>query len=505
MSQLALDLHDLTKHFGGTRALEGAELTVRPGTVHALLGGNGSGKSTLIKILAGVYEADAGSLSIFGQTHALSAYRPATAHAAGLRFVHQDVGLFDELSVAENFALDAGYPTGRFGGVKWKALNEHVRGVLAEYELDLDPTTSIHALSAADRIMVAIARALQDASGDRLILVLDEPTASLPEHESTLLLNRIRRLADAGQTIIIVSHRLNEIRAVATDYTVLRDGTTAGTLVDAHPSDDTLITMMAGRSLTALRPQPAPQAATEQLVRLQGIWVGPLRGINLTVDVGEIVGIAGLSGSGRSTILRTLFGQIRADSGEIFYKGVPFRPARIEAAVRSGIALVPEDRGREAAFADLDVIDNLSVSVLRRYWRRRGMANGRARRDALALIQEFGVKVRGPEAMFSSMSGGNQQKVILARWMQRNPDLLLLDEPTQGVDVMSRADIYASIRQAAQTGCSVMIASSDVNELNALCDRVLVLRDGVVGDVLRAGRMDPEEISALIIKQPVTP
>ena len=499
----ALDVRGLSKHFGGTKALNNVSMVVRKGTVHALLGGNGSGKSTMIKLLAGVYPADSGQVTIFGEQHAFSGYSAATAQTAGLRFVHQDLGLFDDLSIEENFALDAGYPTGFGSKINWRTLRSRVADLLESYEITVDPRKKVGALRPADRTMVAIARALQDQDSDDRILVLDEPTASLANHESSLLLDRVRRRADLGQTVIIVSHRLQEVLSVAHDFTVFRDGQVAGVLVDAQPTEDELIELMAGRAVTSLRPTgSASHKGTDVVLDVAGLRGGPLSGVNLTVNSGEIVGIAGLVGSGRTTLLQSIFGVVPMSHGTMRLLGKPYTPTSVHHAMASGIALVPEDRGREAGFADLSVRDNMALSMLRDNWTRGFMPRSRERSAAVRLIDQFKIRVGGPDALFSSMSGGNQQKVIIARWLQRNPRLLLLDEPTQGVDVMSRADIYAAIRNFAARGSAVVVASSDMSELHALCDRVVVLRSGRVTDQIDSSVMDLDTLNRLLLKDP---
>ena len=501
----ALRIEHLSKNFAGTRALNDVSLTVRPGTVHALLGGNGSGKSTTIKILAGVYTADAGELEVLGRELDLSSYSPATAQDAGLRFVHQDLGLFDELSIEENFALANGYPR-RGGRIDWRGLRSRVAELLAEYELDVDPRTPVGRLRPSDQTMVAIARALQDqGEGAQRILVLDEPTARLAAHESELLLERVRRRAELGQTVIIVSHRLREVLAVSHDFTIYRDGRVAGAIVDRTPSEDELIEIMAGGLVKALRPTgDAAHAEREAVFTVAGLRGGPIRGIDFTAHRGEILGLTGLVGSGRSSVLKMLFGEHQPSGGEMRFEGAPYAPRSIGEAMASGFALVPEDRGAEAAFPDLSVAENVAVATYQENWRSGVMPRGRERDTAEALIGSFGVKVAGPDALFSSMSGGNQQKVVLARWMQRKPKLLLLDEPTQGVDVMSRADIYDIIRRAAADGCTVIVASSDLSEIHALCDRALVLSRGIITDEVIAGDLDVDELTSLVLREKTT-
>jgi ABC-type sugar transport system ATPase subunit len=500
---VALSLAGLTKRFGATLALDDASLTVRPGTVHALLGGNGSGKSTTIKVLAAVHQADAGQLVVGGREHDLQSFGPAEARAAGLRFVHQDLGLFEGLSIAENFAFDAGFPVQAGNRVRWGRLHERVAAALDSYELHVDPRTPINELRPSDRTMVAIARALQDAdgsAGNDLVLVLDEPTASLAQHESELLLGRVRRLADRGQTVVLVSHRMSEVLSVADDFTIFRDGRTVATLVGASPTEDELVELMAGRAVDALRPVAASSAGVELRLRVRGLAAGPLVAVDLDVHRGEIVGIAGLVGSGRSSLLRAVFGDLRPRAGTMTINGRAHVPRDVAGAMRDGVALVPEDRGREAAFADLTIADNLSMTRLGSYWSWRGMNARREQSISRRLIDDFKVKASGPAAVFTSMSGGNQQKVVLARWLQRDPAVLLLDEPTQGVDVMSRVDIYRTVREAASRGTAVLVASSDATELLALCDRVVILREGRVDEDLDAAALDQDELTRKLLR-----
>jgi ribose transport system ATP-binding protein len=496
----ALSIGGLTKSFGATLALDAADLSVRPGTVHALLGRNGSGKSTVIKVLAGVHPADSGTLSVGGTSFDLGSWDARAARDAGLRFVHQDLGLFDGMSIAENFAAAAGYPTRAGGRVDWPALRDRVTAMLHDYELDVDPTTPINALRPADRTMVAIARALQDQTSNEQILLLDEPTASLAQHESDLLLHKVRRRAELGQTIVIVSHRMTEVLSVAHDFTVFRDGRTVATLADASPTEEELVQLMAGRAVDSLRPVAATRQETDTVLQVEGLTGGPLVGVDLTAQRGEIVGIAGLVGSGRSTLLRMLFGDFPSSAGQVALDGRPYQPRSVSEAMRHGVALVPEDRGRDAAFVDLPIMENLSVTRLRELWSAKGMNRAAERSTARTLIDDFGIKAAGPNAPLGSLSGGNQQKVVIARWLQREPSLLLLDEPTQGVDVMSRVDIYRTVRDAASRGATVLVASSDASELLALCDRVVILRGGRADEELATNGLDPDHLTQTLLR-----
>jgi ABC-type sugar transport system ATPase subunit len=476
---LALEATSIAKHFGGTPALVDASIRVRRGTVHALLGGNGSGKSTLIKCLAGVHSADAGSVAFRGECLAAAGLTPRRAHAAGLRFVHQDLGLFESLTVAENFALSAGFPTGPAGGIRWRRLRDRVAELLALYRIDAHPETEIGALRPATKTLVAIARALQDQQDSEFVLLLDEPTASLPDAESRTLMTALRHRADSGQTIVLVSHRLPEVLDVADDFTVFRDGRVAGSLVGVSPSEDDLVELMTGRRPAARTAATDSRTRGGPALEVENLTIGPLRGLNLEVAAGEIVGLCGLLGSGRSTLLSTIFGLRAPIRGSIRLAGEEIASRSVQEVMRRGVALIPQSRLRDAAFAGMSVRENVSVAVLRRYFS--GWMRGRAERtDAIDLVRRFGVKAPSTEVPLAALSGGNQQKLVLARWLRREPRLLLLDEPTQGVDAAARTEIHAVIREAAARGCAVLVASSDFPELAQLCHRVDVLRGGRV-------------------------
>ena len=489
----ALEVIAVTKRFAGTVALTAAGLRVRKGTIHALVGGNGSGKSTLVKVLAGVDAADSGEVRVTGRTWSATAGTPRLAYEAGLRFVHQDLGLFDRMTVAENVALGAGFPTRPGGGVRWRRLHERIADLLRLYEIDARPTAPVSALGPADRTMVAVARALQDDTSGGLVLVLDEPTASLPEHESRLLMRTLRGRADLGQTIVLVSHRLREVREVADDVTVLRDGRVSASIVGRTASEGELVAHIVGR--TVREAAPSSTVVGPPALTVRGLRAGRLAGVDLTVHSGEIVGIAGLSGSGRSTLLRAIFGAVPVDDGTVLYGGRYCHGRSTRALVRDGMALVPPDRLGQAAFPDMTVRDNAGAAAPARHWSVRGFHQRSDRAETRRLLERFAIAAPGTEAPFAALSGGNQQKVVLARWLRQRPRLLLLDEPTQGVDVLARADVHASVRAAAASGCAVLLASSDHEELAALCHRILVLTDGLVTAELDGSSTTPDRIT----------
>ncbi|WP_083866174.1 sugar ABC transporter ATP-binding protein [Microbacterium yannicii] len=498
----ALRIDRVSKTFGVSKALDDVSFEVGHGEIHALLGGNGSGKSTLIKILAGVYrgDEDGGALEFDGTRVEAHSMTPAIARDNRLRFVHQNPGLFQDLTVADNVAMRSGYPT-RIGAIRKRALHRHVAALLDAFEIDAKPGDVLGDLRPADQTMIAIARALERSDGEPpSLLVLDEPTASLPQGEVDVLLAALRRRAHAGQGIIYVSHRIDEVMSISDTVTVLRDGEHIVTRRAEGLTEASLTEYIAGRSIERLfgeRPdETSARGATVLTVReLAG---GPLANVSFDLHEGEILGVAGLLGSGRTELLRMIFGAMRAERGEIRLRdalvvgGLDPRPA-----MRQGIAYVPEDRALDASFPDLDVETNLSMAQVGKYLRGVFMSTKAERRDALASIDGFGIKPRSTSAVFSTLSGGNQQKVVVARWLRRNPAVLLLDEPTQGVDVGARADIYSAIRSATAQGMAVILVSSDFEELAHACDRVIVIRDGAITAEVLEHRLDREILTYL--------
>jgi ribose transport system ATP-binding protein len=498
----ALRLDGICKSFGPTRALADVSLTVARGEVHGLVGGNGSGKSTLIKILSGVVKPDSGTIRIGEATlTGVLGSRPEEAREAGLRVVHQKSSVFPDLSVAENLALGAEFPRRRIGAINWRAQRRRASEVLERFGIDADPADPVQRLRPATRAMVAIARALQDLNDDRPgTLVLDEPTASLPPSEVHVVLEAMRRYAAAGHAVIFVSHRLDEVLSATDRLTVLKDGVEVAELSTADTDHDQLAELIAGRSLAGTRGSSHVRRASDggPGLSVQGLSGGGLKHASFTVDRGEIVGVAGLLGSGRSSLLRLLFGVTQRTGGTVTLSGRPLSPRKPIEAMRAGVAYVPEDRTSESVFSELSLVENLSIAGQERYWRRGLLRKRREMRDSLTLIDAFGIKCESPSASIAQLSGGNQQKAILARWMRREPSLLLLDEPTHGVDVGAREDIYSLVRQAAGQGTCVLVVSSDAEELELLCDRLLVLRDGVTVDSIGAEDLPDSHLEKIV-------
>lgn len=474
----AMRVIDVRKRFASTQALNGVSFDLARGSVHALLGGNGSGKSTLIKILAGVHRGDEGRLELpDGQALDLRAMTSAQARSAGLHFVHQQSSTFPDLTIAENLAVGRGFDTAPGYRIRWRQTRRRAEEVLERFHVNARPETLLGEVGPATQTMVAIARALQDQEGAQEgVLFLDEPTAALPNAEAVLLHEALRRYAEAGQTIVYVTHRLDEVFAVADRATLLRDGELVDTVSPSELSHDDLVELILGRSVEQIE-RLRTESTGSAILEVTGLSAGPLEPLDLTVCVGEVVGVAGLIGSGRSSLLRSLFGAMPLRSGRIRVNGRQVSPSTPRDAMTAGLAYIPEDRS-DAAFPQLTVEENLSIAALDRYWRA-GVVNSRAaRRDANQLLRSYAIKADRVETSFAELSGGNQQKAILARWCRRNPAVLLLDEPTQGVDVGARAEIYTLVRGAVAKGAAALVASSDFEELAALCDRVIVLRRG---------------------------
>lgn len=474
MDDQLLTVRGLTKTFPGTLALSDVDLTLNAGDVTALVGHNGSGKSTLVKVLAGIHRPDIGEVTttVDGDT------------SRALHFIHQDLGLIDNLTTVENLNL------GRRRG--WRALSSQ-RGsaerreaeqLLAGFGVSLDVRARLRDLSAAQRTMIAIARAMSRWTDDRQVLILDEPTATLHDREAEVVLDVTRRIAERGAAVLFVSHRLSEVERIADQVVVLRDGTVIATRERGQFDARSLVELIAGHHIEqegSAAPAPAPAAASAAPPRLEarGLRTQRLHGVDLTVRAGEIVGVSGVIGSGIEELLGVMFGGVRALGGQVSVDGQPVKPNSTVAAISAGMALVPGDRHRHAAFLGFPGRENLTLpklGVLRRPWG--SIHAGREHVEARHWFGHASVYPASPERLFAQFSGGNQQKIVLSRWMRTAPKVLLLEEPTQGVDVGAQSAIYDLVRETAATGAGVVVASSDTKELVTLCDRVVVLSDG---------------------------
>ena len=510
---IALRVERVSKTFPGTRALDDVSLEVRRGDVHALIGINGSGKSTLIKILAGVVSGDRGEIAIGSKRFSASRFNAAEARSSGLHFVHQVPVLFPMLSVAENLAIGRGFEMGRPWRIRWADQHERARHLLARFHIRADPRMPVAALGPVERTLIAIARALQDQEDEREgVLVLDEPSASLPDPEVDRLLDTLRRYAASGRAIVYVTHRLDEVLRATDRVTALRDGRLVGTEPTSTFDEAGLVAFMLGRSAQGTgggsdqaSAAKAADRGAASFLSVRGLAGGRVSSISFELARGQIVGIAGLLGSGASDVLQMLFGALPIASGEIVLDGSPLRPEAPQAAVGRGIAYGPADRAANASFPAMSVRANWSAGGVRRYFRGLRLRHVRERDDAIAAIGKFKVRAASDEQPFSTLSGGNQQKIVIARWLHERPKLLLLDEPTQGVDVDARTAIHLALRETAREGTLALVVGSDFQELARLCDRVLVMVQGrIVGDVSPPA-MDAHRLSELAHFAPQEP
>ena len=493
-----LDVQRLSKTFGATRALSDVDMAIQPGHVHALLGENGSGKSTLIKTLSGYFLPDDGSRVIVGAIP-LTFGSPEHAHRLGLRFVHQDLGLVDTCSVADNLALVDGFPC-RLGTIRQSEHRRRAEVALARLGLsDLDPSTPVGRLAPAVRTGVAVARALGGTDQAAVsLLVLDEPTAALPAGEVRLLLDIVRAVASAGVGVLYVSHHIDEVFEVADDVTVLRDGrrvvtTTAGALTRAQ-----LINHLIGGELDEVRAasDALPPEHGEPVLRVLDLYVGPLRSVSFEVCPGDVVGIAGVTGSGREAVLPAIFGALPRAGGSVTTPGGELASHRPDLAIAAGVALLPSDRPRQGGIMALSARENITLPQLRTLWGVHRLHRRREVAEARDWFKRLDVRpVDDVEKSLASFSGGNQQKVLFAKWLRCEPKVLLLDEPTQGVDIGAKAQIHRQVLAAVEAGAAAIVSSSDYDELVALCHRVLVVRGGVVVADLAGAALTVEAVA----------
>ncbi len=464
-----VELRAISKAFGPTQALSGVSFDVEAGEVHVLCGGNGAGKSTLVKLLSGVFGSYEGEIRIAGRRVLL--HRAEDARRAGIATLHQELPLVGSLSITDNLFL--GEEAGFFSAVRRPALRERARGLLREMGLDLDPSRLVETLTLAERQLVAIARALgQDAR----VVILDEPTSALPEADAERLFERVEALTRAGRGVIYISHRMEEIYRLATRISVLRDGKLVLSSAPEKLPESSLVEAMSGRKLEhSGRSDGTP--AGEVLLRVRGLRAGTLRALDFDVMRREVLGIAGISGSGASELLRALVGDVPVAEGEITLDGEPYRPSVPRRAVANGVLYLPSDRAK-SVFVELDLPTNTSLSSLGRFTRF-GAVLRRAERNAVTpLLEQLALGPFVKRRRASELSGGNRQRLALARCLLAEPRLLLLDEPTRGVDVAAKQHLYRVIRGLADSGVGVVWIASELEELVEQSDRVLVLSRG---------------------------
>ena len=491
-----LQLSGIQKAFLAVRALKGVSFDLMQGEVHALLGENGAGKSTLIKVITGAHQPDAGTITVAEET--VARLTPASAHKLGIACIYQQPALFPDLSVAENIAL-ALEPPQAARRVKWKQRHEKARELLRRVGAEIDPGTEVRRLSMPEQQLVEIAKAL--GTGAR-ILIMDEPTASLTQKEVALLLGVVRDLRTHGVGVIYISHRLEEIFEIADRVTVLRDGESVGTHPVSSMNEASLIKLMVGREVSAIYP-PAENAPAGVVLSLRGLGCAAagVRDVSFDVRAGEIFGLAGLVGAGRTELARVLFGITPAAAGEIVLNGKEVRVASPREAVGHGIAYVPEDRRRHGVILEMPIAANITMAVHPQFFPTGWLRFGAERELAWEYIRDLQIKTPSPELPGGALSGGNQQKVALSRWLATKPKVLILDEPTQGVDVGAKSEIHKIIRGLAAQGLAVIMISSDLPEILGMSDRIGVMRGGTLTGILDGKNADAHSVMAAALGQ----
>jgi ribose transport system ATP-binding protein len=497
-----LSVRGLSKSFGGARALDDVSLTVLPGEVHGLLGENGSGKSTLIKILAGYHAPDDGDLEVNGE-HIKLPLHPGQFRGLGMSFVHQDLGLINSVSVVENLLVGELAASKERWRISWSRERARARAIFARYGVPIDPRTKVGDLTPVARALLAIVRAVESmetvpGEGKRGgLLILDEPTVFLPKTGTDQLFALIREIVSTGSSVLFVSHDLDEVRQITDRITVLRDGRVVDTVVTSEVSETRLVEMIIGRRLEALVSEHQDLTDKKVSVSIRSLAGPNVHPLSLEVHRGEVVGLTGLVGSGFEEVPYLLFGAQDSSAGEVMIDGEAFHLTKMTPASAHtvGMALLPADRQRDASVGSLPVTDNVTMQVLDKYFTFLRLERGRMVSDARELGREFDVRPNQPRMLYSSLSGGNQQKALLAKWLQGEPKLLLLHEPTQGVDVGARQQIFTMIQDAATAGAAVICASADYEQLAAICNRVVIFARGRIAQQLVGTQVTKERIT----------
>lgn len=506
--ETTLHVRNLSKTFGSNRALSGVSLTIRPGEIHGLLGQNGCGKSTLIKILSGFHAPDkGGELWINGEPVPLP-LAPGAFARYGMSFVHQDLGLVLDLTVAENWAINEIAMSNRIR-LDWNAIRADASRTFAKYNVEIDPNETVANIGPVQRAMLAILRAVEeirrnrrDDGRSRGLLVLDEPTVFLPRTEVDTLFSLVRRITEDGISVMFVSHDLDEVMELTDAFTVLRDGRNVGSGITGIASKDDIISLILGRKLQtyqAGRENAEAPGARLPVLRVQGMAGGIVRSTDFSAYRGEVLGITGLVGSGFEEIPYLLFGAVGGQAGFMEFAGKTrdlsvYTP---QAAVRDRLALIPADRKTMGGVANLRIAENIMMQSLKHY-NPKYLQHGRMREKTMQLVRDYGIVPGDPDMEFGQLSGGNAQKVLLAKWIQENPELLILHEPTQGIDIGARQAIYRLIENSVKNlGMTVLCSSSDYEQLEQICDRVLIFVQGRIVSELKGEEITKDRITRL--------
>ncbi|MDC7244537.1 MAG: sugar ABC transporter ATP-binding protein [Sphaerochaetaceae bacterium] len=489
MSEPIVTIRNLTKFFPGIKALDNVHLNIREGQVHALIGENGAGKSTLVKILTGVYFPTGGEITMEGKP--IHFKNALDSQDAGIVAIHQEASMFLELSVAENIFMGHHLRNERTKKINWKKMKEETEKLLKRLELSISPDTLVKNLSVAQRHMVEIAKAL---SLNAKVVIMDEPTSALTSREVEDLYRIVRQLKSEGKAIIFISHKFEEIFEICDYFTVLRDGQyiNEGYLKDVTTDD--IVKMMIGRSIEHMYPQRTPSSGKEVLKVEHLSQLGAFSDISFSLHEGEILGFFGLVGAGRSEVVRTIFGIDRKSGGEVYLDGSLFNPRHPSDAMARGIALVPEDRQQQGVILEMSISDNITLPLLDSLCTR-GFTNRKKEKEvARNFGEKMEIKAAGYEVDADTLSGGNQQKVVLAKWIASGPRILILDEPTKGIDVATKAAVHEFVAQAAKDGLCVILVSSELPEILGMSDKVAVMHEGELTALFDRSELDSEKI-----------
>jgi ribose transport system ATP-binding protein len=487
----AVRLENMTKSFAGVTVLDGVSFDIAPGEIHGLIGENGSGKSTLVKVLAGVHEPDEGSaLHLWGRATSF----PVRPDSHGIAVIHQDLALCDDMSVAENIGITSRFDTRILAPYSKRREARIVDELSREFGLALRPHAKVGELQPAERAVVAILRAMRTMrrNNEHQLFVLDEPTAALPHTESERLLAMLRTLAKSGAAVLFISHRLHEVLTICDRVSVLRSGEHIGTVEAANVTDSDLVSMMLGYDLGAFYPERSDPGPRTPSFAVDGISGGTVSDVSFDVAKGEILGVTGLAGMGQDDLPYLIAGYLPR-VGEVSVDGAAVKP-NVRASVTAGIAVVPGNRTRDSLWMGGSAVENLTLPFLDRFRRTGVLSKKREARFCREEMEHFDVRPRQATHVISSFSGGNQQKVVLARWLHMEPKVLLLHEPTQGVDAGAKKELFSLIRKAAEGGAAIAMFSSDLEEIANMCDRVLIMRHGVVDVELTHGELSEDRL-----------
>ncbi len=489
--EYVLEVVNVRKEFPGVLALDNVELKIRPGTVHALMGENGAGKSTLMKVIAGIYQPDSGEVKLRGETITLE--NPLKAQESGIAMIHQELLLMNQMTVAENIWIRR-EPKNTFGLIDHSEMHKMTEDLFDRLNIHLDPDAEISTLSVANRQMVEIAKAVSFNSD---VLIMDEPTSAITETEVAHLFDIIRSLRKQGIGIVYITHKMNELFEIADEFSVFRDGKYIGTHASSDVTRDDIIQMMVGRSVDQMFPKEDVELGDVLLsvknLTLEGIF----HDVSFDVRAGEILGFAGLVGSGRSNVAEAIFGVTPADSGSVWIEGEEVHIKNPNDAIMQGMAFLTEDRKETGCFLSLDIQENIQSAVLHENFVNGGgfVDQVKLNEESEALCQKLRVKTPNMEEAIENLSGGNQQKVLIARWLLTHPRILILDEPTRGIDVGAKSEIHSLVTQLAHKGVAVIMISSELPEVLGMSDRVLVMHEGHVTGIL--DRSEADQVSVM--------